>query len=227
MELFNLQIAVENLGPLLAGLLMTIELTVVVIALSLVFALLVALGGMSRSALLRWPIKAYIEVMRGTPLLLQLIYIYFVLPEVGIRLNSFVAGVVGLTLNYSAYISEVYRGGILAVAKGQHDAAAALGMTRALAMRRIILPQAIRIVIPSLGNYFISLFKDTALCSVVSIQELVFTAQILAARNFQYFTLLHRRCGVLFRRQFSGGAAGGGAGAARAQRLSAAAGVSA
>ena len=189
MELFNLQIAVENLGPLLAGLLMTIELTVVVIALSLVFALLVALGGMSRSALLRWPIKAYIEVMRGTPLLLQLIYIYFVLPEVGIRLNSFVAGVVGLTLNYSAYISEVYRGGILAVAKGQHDAAAALGMTRALAMRRIILPQAIRIVIPSLGNYFISLFKDTALCSVVSIQELVFTAQILAARNFQYFTL--------------------------------------
>jgi His/Glu/Gln/Arg/opine family amino acid ABC transporter permease subunit len=189
MELFNIQIAVENLGPLLAGLLMTIELTVVVIILSLVFALLVALGGMSRSPLLRWPVKAYIEVIRGTPLLLQLIYIYYVLPEVGIRLNSFVAGVLALTLNYSAYISEVYRGGILAVAKGQHDAAAALGMTRVLAMRRIILPQAIRIVIPTLGNYFISLFKDTALCSVVSIQEVVFTAQILAARNFQYFTL--------------------------------------
>jgi ABC-type amino acid transport system permease subunit len=112
-----------------------------------------------------------------------------VLPEVGIRLNAFVAGVVGLSLNYSAYISEVYRGGILAVPKGQHDAAAALGMTRVLAMRRIVLPQAIRIVIPTLGNYFISLFKDTALCSVVSIQEVVFTAQILAARNFQYFTL--------------------------------------
>jgi His/Glu/Gln/Arg/opine family amino acid ABC transporter permease subunit len=152
-------------------------------------ASLQALGGMSRNPLLRWPIKAYIEVMRGTPLLLQLIYIYYVLPEVGIRLNAFVAGVVGLTLNYSAYISEVYRGGILAVPKGQHDAAAALGMTRVLAMRRIILPQAIRIVIPTLGNYFISLFKDTALCSVVSIQEVVFTAQILAARNFQYFTL--------------------------------------
>jgi His/Glu/Gln/Arg/opine family amino acid ABC transporter permease subunit len=189
MELFNTEIAVENLGPLLAGLLMTIELTIVVIILSLVFALFVALGGMSRSPLLRWPIKAYIEVMRGTPLLLQLIYIYYVLPELGIRLNSFIAGVLGLTLNYSAYMSEVYRGGILAVAKGQHDAAAALGMTRVLAMRRIILPQAIRIVIPTLGNYFISLFKDTALCSVVSIQELVFTAQILAARNFQYFTL--------------------------------------
>ena len=189
MELFNTQVAVENLGPLLAGLLITIELTFVVIVLSLGFALLVALGGMSRWLLLRWVIKAYIELMRGTPLLLQLIYIYYVLPEIGIRLDAFTAGVIGLTLNYSAYISEVYRGGILAVAKGQHDAAAALGMTRALAMRRIVLPQAIRIVIPTLGNYFISLFKDTALCSVVSIQEVVFTAQIVAARNFQYFTL--------------------------------------
>ena len=189
MELFNTQVAVENLGPLLAGLLITIELTSVVIVLSLGFALLVALGGMSRWLLLRWIIKAYIELMRGTPLLLQLIYIYYVLPEIGIRLDAFTAGVIGLTLNYSAYISEVYRGGILAVPKGQHDAAAALGMTRALAMRRIVLPQAIRIVIPTLGNYFISLFKDTALCSVVSIQEVVFTAQIVAARNFQYFTL--------------------------------------
>jgi His/Glu/Gln/Arg/opine family amino acid ABC transporter permease subunit len=189
MELFNTQVAVDNLGPLLAGLLITIELTFVVIVLSLGFALLVALGGMSRWLLLRWMIKAYIELMRGTPLLLQLIYIYYVLPEIGIRLDAFTAGVIGLTLNYSAYISEVYRGGILAVPKGQHDAAAALGMTRALAMRRIVLPQAIRIVIPTLGNYFISLFKDTALCSVVSIQEVVFTAQIVAARNFQYFTL--------------------------------------
>jgi His/Glu/Gln/Arg/opine family amino acid ABC transporter permease subunit len=189
MELFNTQVAVENFGPLLAGLLITIELTFVVILLSLVFALAVALGGMSRWRLLRWIIKAYIEIMRGTPLLLQLIYIYYVLPEIGIRLDAFTAGVIGLTLNYSAYISEVYRGGILAIPKGQHDAAAALGMTGALAMRRIVLPQAIRIVIPTLGNYFISLFKDTALCSVVSIQEVVFTAQIVAARNFQYFTL--------------------------------------
>jgi His/Glu/Gln/Arg/opine family amino acid ABC transporter permease subunit len=189
MELFNTEIAVRNLGPLLAGLVLTIELTFVVIFLSLGFALLVALAGISRIAPLRWLVKAYIEVIRGTPLLLQLIYIYYVLPEIGVRLNSFTAGVIALTLNYSAYLSEVYRSGIMAISRGQHDAAAALGMTRTLAMRRIILPQAIRIVIPALGNYFISLFKDTALCSVVSIQEVVFTAQILAARNFQYFTL--------------------------------------
>ncbi|MCW3475274.1 amino acid ABC transporter permease [Limobrevibacterium gyesilva] len=189
MELLNPEIAAANIGPLFAGLVMTIELTFVVILLSLVFALLVALGGMSRFRPLRWLVKAYIEAIRGTPLLLQLIYIYYVLPEIGIRLNSFVAGVIALTLNYSAYLSEVYRGGIQAISKGQHDAAAALGMTSGLAMRRIILPQAVRIVIPALGNYFIALFKDTALCSVISIQEVVFTAQIIAARNFQYFTL--------------------------------------
>jgi His/Glu/Gln/Arg/opine family amino acid ABC transporter permease subunit len=189
MELFNPEIAVENIGPLLTGLLLTVELTFVVITLSLVFALVVALAGMSRLAPLRWLMKAYIEVIRGTPLLLQLIYVYYVLPEIGIRLNSFTAGVIALTLNYSAYISEVYRGGIQAISRGQHDAAAALGMTHALAMRRIILPQAVRIIIPTLGNYFIGLFKDTALCSAVSIQEVLFTAQIRAALNFQYFTL--------------------------------------
>ena len=188
-ELFNPQVAVENVGPLLGGLLITVELTFVVITLSLVCGLLVALAGMSRLTPLRWLVKAYIEVIRGTPLLLQLIYVYYVLPEIGIRLDAFTAGVLALTLNYSAYISEVYRSGIQAIAKGQHDAAAALGMTRALAMRRIILPQAIRIVVPTLGNYFIGLFKDTALCSAVSIQELVFTAQVHAALNFQYFTL--------------------------------------
>lgn len=188
-ELFNPQVAVENIGPLLGGLLITVELTFVVIVISLACALFVALAGMSRIRPLRWLTKSYIEVIRGTPLLLQLIYVYYVLPEIGIRLNAFTAGVLALTLNYSAYISEVYRGGILAISRGQHDAAAALGMTNALSMRRIILPQAVRIVLPTLGNYFIGLFKDTALCSAVSIQELVFTAQVHAALSFQYFTL--------------------------------------
>ena len=188
-ELFNPQVAVENIGPLLGGLLITVELTFAVITLSLVCGLFVALAGMSRLTPLRWLVKAYIEIIRGTPLLLQLIYVYYVLPEIGIRLDAFTAGVLALTLNYSAYISEVYRSGIQAITKGQHDAAAALGMTRTLAMRRIILPQAIRIVVPTLGNYFIGLFKDTALCSAVSIQELVFTAQVHAALSFQYFTL--------------------------------------
>lgn len=189
MELFNVEVAVANLGPLLAGMLMTVELTLVVIVLSLVVGLFAALGRMYGPSPLRWLIASYVEVMRGTPLLLQLIYFYYVLPEIGIKLDNFTASVLALTLNYSAYISEVYRSGILAIAKGQSDAAAALGMTFPLALRRIILPQAIRIVIPALGNFLISLFKDTALCSVVSVHEVLFTAQIIAARNFQYFTL--------------------------------------
>ena len=115
--------------------------------------------------LLRIVTGFYVDFMRATPLLLQLIYIYFVLPTVGIRLDPFVAAVVGLSLNYSAYLSEVYRSGIQAIPRGQLDAAAALGMRPSLTMRRIILPQAIRIVIPTLGNYFVALFKDTSLAS--------------------------------------------------------------
>jgi ectoine/hydroxyectoine ABC transporter permease protein EhuD len=189
MELFNPAVAVASLGPLIAGMVITVELTLITIALSLVLGLAVALARMYGPRWLSWLVVGYVEVIRGTPLLLQLIYIYYVLPEVGIRLDSFSASVIGLTLNYSAYISEVYRSGIQGVAKGQGDAAAALGMTRPLSLRRIILPQAIRTVIPALGNFLISLFKDTALCSVVSVQEVLFTAQIMAARDYQYFTL--------------------------------------
>jgi ectoine/hydroxyectoine ABC transporter permease protein EhuD len=188
-ELFNPQVAVESLGPLLAGLLMTVTLTLIVIVLALVLGLLVALARLYAPSPVGWAVATYVEVIRGTPLLLQLIYIYYVLPEIGIRLDAFTAAVIGLTLNYAAYISEVYRAGIQAIGRGQSDAAAALGMTRAVALRRIILPQAIRLVIPALGNFLISLFKDTALCSVVSVQEVLFTAQIMAARNYQYFTL--------------------------------------
>ena len=189
MELFNPEVAVQSLGPLFAGLMMTVTLTLIVIVLALVLGLAVALARLYAPSWVGWLVATYVEIIRGTPLLLQLIYIYYVLPEIGIRLNAFTAAVIGLTLNYAAYISEVYRAGIQAIVKGQSDAAAALGMTRALALRRIILPQAIRLVIPALGNFLISLFKDTALCSVVSVQEVLFTAQIMAARNYQYFTL--------------------------------------
>jgi ABC-type amino acid transport system permease subunit len=106
-----------------------------------------------------------------------------------VNLNPMLAAIVGLTLNYTAYMSEVYRGGILAVPKSQWEAAATVGMTKARAFHRIVLPQALRIVTPALGNYFISLFKDTALASVVTVQELTFTGQIISARSYQYFTI--------------------------------------
>jgi His/Glu/Gln/Arg/opine family amino acid ABC transporter permease subunit len=189
MQLFNVDVVNQYWLALLHGLLLTVTLTFIVIILALIFAIPVALFRMSQNRLIRTVASVYVEVIRGTPLLLQLVYIYYVLPTMGINLNAFVAAIVGLTLNYTAYMSEVYRGGIMAVPKNQWEAAATIGMTRAKAFRRIILPQALRIVTPTLGNYFISLFKDTALASVVTVQELTFTGQIISARSYQYFTI--------------------------------------
>jgi len=189
MDLLNFEVAQDYIGVLLQGLWITVALTLSVIVMSAILAVPVALARMAPNRLIRFPVDAYVEVTRATPLLLQLIYIYYVLPSIGIRLPGIVCAVIGLTFNYTAYMSEVYRGGIKAVAQGQWLAAAALGMTDSLAFRRIILPQAVRIVIPALGNYFISLFKDTALCSVIGIQELLFKGQIVSARSFQYFTI--------------------------------------
>lgn len=197
MELFNSTVAYTYIGTLLNGLAITVALTFVVIALSLVLAVPVALARMSPSWAVRTTIGIYVEIMRGTPLLLQLMYIYYVLPTFGIKLDAITAGIIGLTLHYTAYMSEVYRSGIVAVAAGQWKAAAALGMTRSLAFRRIIFPQAFRIVTPTLGNYFISLFKDTALCSVLTVQELMFSGDIISAHTYQYFTI-YTLVGILY-----------------------------
>ncbi len=187
--LFNFRSSLEYLPDLLRGALVSVELTLSVMAISLVLGLVVALARMTRIRPVRVAATFYVEVIRGTPCLLQLFYIYFVLPAFGVRFPAFTAGVIGLTVNYAAYLSEVYRAGIQAVAKGQLEAAQALGMSRTLMMRLIILPQAIRIIVPPLGNYFISLFKDTALASIITVRELVFTGQIIAATNFQYFAI--------------------------------------
>ena len=189
MDLFNTDVVRQYGWTLLQGLSVTVLLTAVVILLSLALAIPIALFRLSPNVILRIITGFYVEVIRGTPLLLQLVYIYYVLPGLGINLDPFAAAVVGLTLNYTAYMSEVYRGGILAVPKNQWEAAATVGMTTTTAFLRIILPQVFRIVTPTLGNYFISLFKDTALASVVTVQELTFTGQIISARSYQYFTI--------------------------------------
>jgi polar amino acid transport system permease protein len=187
--LFNFAGAADYLPDLLVGALVSIELTLSVMALSLIFGLLLALAKLSQWRALRVLANVYIEVIRGTPCLLQLFYIYFVLPALGVRVEPFMAGVIGLTVNYSAYLAEVYRAGIEAVPRGQVEASQALGMSRRKMMRLIILPQAVRVVVPPLGNYFISLFKDTSLVSIVTVRELMFTGQIIASMNFQYFTI--------------------------------------
>jgi polar amino acid transport system permease protein len=190
--MFNFAGALDYLPALLLGALISVQLTICVMALSLVFGLVLALGKLSRSRIFSTAANIYIELIRGTPALLQLFYIYFVLPSVGIRVEPFLAGVLGLTINYSAYLAEVYRAGIEAVPRGQLEASQALGMSRKKMLRLIILPQAIRVVVPPLGNYFISLFKDTSLVSTVTVRELMFTGQIIASMNYAVFHYLHR-----------------------------------
>ena len=130
---------------------------------------------------LRWLMVAYIEILRGTPLMLQLFVIFFLLPEIGLPIQAFHAAVAGLAINYSAYEAEIYRAGLQAVPRGQMEAALALGMSQSLALRRIIIPQAARIVVPPVTNDFIAMFKDTSVCSVITVMEL--TKQYSVQRN--------------------------------------------
>lgn len=187
--MFDPTLARDAFTVLLAGLWITIQLTVLCGASSLVLGIFVALARMSRFRALRLVVSGYVQLMRATPLLIQLIYIYYALPFIGLRFGPFLAAYVGLTLNVSAYLAEVYRSGIEAVPRGQRDAAAALGMRPSVIMARVILPQGVRMVIPALGNYMVSLFKDTSLAAVITVQELLFAGQIVAARTYDYFTI--------------------------------------
>ncbi|MFT0858971.1 amino acid ABC transporter permease [Ancylobacter sp. G4_0304] len=189
MNLFDFSVVDEYGSVFLQGLAVTTFLTVVVILLAGVLAIPLALARMSPTRWIRWPADFYVEFIRATPLILQLIYIYYVLPSAGIRLEPVTAAIIGLTVNYSAFMSEVYRSGIQAVPKSQYEAAQSLGIGRTVTFIKIIFPQAFRTVLPALGNYLIALFKDTALASLVTVQELMFSGQIIAARNYQYFTV--------------------------------------
>jgi polar amino acid transport system permease protein len=185
---FDWQLAGDSLVPLLLGVRITVLFTIIVMAISLVAAVPVALARMSRYRLIRWPTTVYVNIFRATPLLIQLIYIYYALPAFGIRLSPFMAGLIGLSLHYIPFIAEVYRSGIQAIPRGQRDAAQALGLNRWMINWKIIFPQAFRIVVPSLGNYFVSLVKDTSLLSVLTVTELVFAGELIAARTYDYFT---------------------------------------
>ena len=159
---------------------LTIFLSVTSMPLAMAIGLLVALGRLYGPRPLRWGLACYVEAIRGTPLILQLYVLFFLLPTLGLGLPPLVAGVAGLAINYSAYEAEIYRAGLQAIPVGQMEAALALGMSRRMALRRILVPQAVRIVIPPVTNDFIALFKDTSVCSVISLVELTKRYSILA-----------------------------------------------
>lgn len=174
---------------LLRGAVVTIEISCLSMALAVGLGLGLALLRLFSLRLLSWAATAYIEVFRGTPLLIQLYLIYYGLPNIGIRLSSFTAAVLGLGLNYSAYEAENYRAGIQAIPCGQMEAALSLGMTRWQALRLVILPQAVRVVIPPISNDFIALFKDSSLVSVITMVELTKVYGMLAMSTYDYIGL--------------------------------------
>lgn len=152
---------------------------------ALVLGLLVALARISNSRVLRGIATFYVEVLRGTPLLVQLVYIYFVLPTIGIQLDPITAGIISLGLNYAAYLSEVYRTSILAIDHGQTEAALSLGYTPAKALWLVVIPQSFKVALGPIGNYFIAMVKDTALTSVIAVSEILKTANTLNSQTFQ------------------------------------------
>ena len=158
----------------------TVILSVLSFPLAIAAGLLIAVGRLYGPAWLKPLLAVYVETLRGTPVMLQLYFIFFFLPELGINVPAFWTAILGLAVNYSAYESEIYRAGLQAIPVGQMEAALSLGMSRALALRRIIVPQAVRIVIPPVVNDFIALFKDTSVCSVVTLVELTKRFSVLS-----------------------------------------------
>ena len=188
----------KYLPLLLRGAVTTVELSVLAMALAAVAGLVLALVRLFGVAPLRWLATAYIEVIRGTPLLIQLFLIYYGLPEVGIRLNAFAAAVLGLGLNYAANEAENYRAGIQAIPHGQMEAALALGLNRWQALRHVVLPQALRLVIPPVTNDFIALFKDSSIVSVITMVELTKVYGMLAMSTYDYVGLGVMTAGIYF-----------------------------
>ncbi len=179
----------KYLPPLLRAAVTTIELSVVAMVLAVVVGLVLVLMRLYGIAPLRWFAKAYVEIFRGTPLLIQLLMIYYGLAEMGLRLNAFCAAVLGLGLNYAASESENYRAGIQAIPHGQTEAALALGMSRWQLLRHVVLPQAFRLVIPPVTNDFIAMFKDSSIVSVITMVELTKEYGMLAMSTYDYLGL--------------------------------------
>ncbi|MGO4915536.1 amino acid ABC transporter permease [Pseudogemmobacter sp. W21_MBD1_M6] len=174
---------------LMEGVTLTIVVTFSSVILSSVLGLVWAIMAVSKSRTLRGISRTFITIIRGIPIIVQLFYIYFVLPELGINLTALQAGIIGLGLAYSAYQAENFRAGIEAIDKGQIEAAHSIGMTDGLIMRRVILPQAVRIVLPPFGNTIIMLLKDSSLVSTITVAELTRQGQLIASSTFDNMTV--------------------------------------
>jgi len=179
----------EFLPILLQGLWLTILVTAGSLLLSTLLGLIWALMRVSAVPALQWLAKSIVNIIRGIPIIVQLFYIYFVMPELGVTLTALQAAIIGLGIAYSAYQAENFRAGIEAIDKGQIEASESLGMGWALMMRRVVLPQAIRIILPPYGNTMIMMLKDSSQASTITVAELALKGSLIASSTFKYTTV--------------------------------------
>jgi len=176
----------ESLPSLMKGLSMTIQITVIGLIAATIIGLVVGFINVGKNKTLKVVAMIYIDVMRGTPLIVQAFFIYFGLPSaLNFKIDAFTAGTLAISLNAGAYMAEIFRGGILAVDKGQMEAARSLGLPYGKAMMKVILPQAVRKMVPAIINQFIISLKDTSILSVIGIRELTQSGEIIIASNYR------------------------------------------
>lgn len=187
---FDWSLIWDNIPILLQGAVITIQITVMAVGCGFFIGMIAALANLSRFKIVRLLVKCYVELFRGTPLLVQIFMIYFALPMViGQSINPYVAAVTACSINSGAYVSEIFRAGIQSIDKGQMEAGRSLGLTWAQTMRYIVMPQAFKAIIPPLGNEFIAMMKDTSLVSVIGFEELTRRGQLIIARTYGSFEI--------------------------------------
>lgn len=186
-------IILESIPLLGEGVIVTLQVSALSAVLGLALGVALGLGALSRSRVIRWSVAAYVDFIRGTPLLIQIFLVFFALPMIGIRFDEFSAGVVALSLNAAAFVAEVVRGGVGSIERGQSEAAKAIGMRHRQVLVYILLPQAYRQMVPPLTNELISLVKNSSLLSVISVYELTRAGQAIISVHFvpfEIYTLL-------------------------------------
>ncbi|WP_391208839.1 amino acid ABC transporter permease [Psychrobacillus sp. L4] len=181
-----MDVVIDNLPFLLKGAYYTLLITVVSMFFGLIIGLITAIARLKGNRFFRTIARVYVSIIRGTPPLVQIVIVYYGLVDYGIELGALTAAYIALSINIGAYVSEAFRGAIQAVPVGQTEAALATGMTEGQAIRRIVIPQAIRIAIPTLGNTFVGMLKETSLVSVIAVTELLRSAQLLVAQYYVY-----------------------------------------
>ncbi|MBW1713889.1 MAG: amino acid ABC transporter permease [Deltaproteobacteria bacterium] len=187
---FDLAYFWEYLPRLLKGAVLTVELSLLAIMIGFVLGNIIGLLRLSRLRLIRYPALVYVNAIRGTPLLVQLFLIYYGLPQVGLKLGPFAAALTGMALNDAAYVAEITRGAVQSIDKGQWEAARATGLSPIQGMIHVIFPQALKRMIPPLGNEFILLIKSSSLVSTIAMVELTRTAQLIASATFRPMEML-------------------------------------